>query len=159
MSIKTFTSEQINKLQAHPAVANINEYFLSFTNEFKEWFYQETLAGKQTKWILHDAGFAENTIPKSRYRSIRAHILQWKEKQPKQQFNGNDRSFSRSASAYELAAAKAKIIKLGQELKRTTQELEFIKKYICWSGGMTDMLVKTPSNIKFQIIQDTLKGG
>jgi len=46
----------------------------------------------------------------------------------KQQFKGNERSFSRNASVYELAAAKTKITKLEQALKRTMKELEFIKK-------------------------------
>lgn len=130
MPIKTFTPEQICKLKAHPAVLDVNNYFLHFTPEFKEWFYQELQNGKLTKRILQDAGFDENTIPQSRYRSIRDHILKWKEKQKKQLFKDINHSLHQNTSTYELAVAKAKINKLEQELKRTTQELDFVKKII-----------------------------
>ena len=67
-------------------------------------------------------------IIKTRVRSIRAHILKWKSEQPKTQSKFSSEPLR--ASVYELAAAHEKIDKLERELKRSKQELEFVKKII-----------------------------
>lgn len=127
MAIQLFTQEEIIELEQHPAVLKVNEHFLHLTPEFKEWFCREFQRGKSAKVILLEAGFNMDIL-KSRVRSIRAHILKWKSEQPE--------TFSRfssepvPASVYELAAAREKIDKLERELKRSRQELEFVKKII-----------------------------
>ena len=120
MAIQLFTPEEIKELEQHPAVQKVNEHFLHLTPEFKEWFYREFQAGKSARIILLEAGFNMDII-KTRVRSIRAHILKWKSEQPKTQSK---------FSVYELAAAHEKIDKLERELKRSKQELEFVKKII-----------------------------
>lgn len=127
MATTFYTPEQIKKLKEHPAVSIVNKHFMRFTPEFKEWFYQEAQSGKQTKRILQNAGFDEGVIPKCRYRSIRAHIMQWKAEQRAKKV---DEALPTNAFTYELAVADAKILRLEQELKRTSQELEFVKKII-----------------------------
>ncbi len=74
-----------------------------------------------------EAGFNTDII-KTRVRSIRAHILKWKSEQPKAQSKFSSEPLR--ASVYELAATHEKIDKLERELKRSKQELEFVKKII-----------------------------
>lgn len=105
----------------------VNGHFLHLTPEFKEWFYREFQAGKSARIILLEAGFNTDII-KTRVRSIRAHILKWKSEQPKAQPKFSSEPLR--ASVYELAAAHKKIDKLERELKRSKQELEFVKKII-----------------------------
>ena len=127
MAIQLFTPEEIKELEQHPAVQKVNEYFLHLTPEFKEWFCREFQAGKSAKIILLEAGFNTDII-KTRVRSIRAHILKWKSEQPKAQPSFSSEPLR--ASVYELAAAHKKIDKLERELKRSKQELDFVKKII-----------------------------
>lgn len=127
MAIQLFTPEEIKELEQHPAVQKVNGHFLHLTPEFKEWFYREFQAGKSARIILLEAGFNTDII-KTRVRSIRAHILKWKSEQPKAQPKFSSEPLR--ASVYELAAAHKKIDKLERELKRSKQELEFVKKII-----------------------------
>ncbi len=127
MAIQLFTQEEIKELEQHPAVQKVNEYFLHLTLEFKEWFYQEFQRGKNAKTILLEAGFNTDIIA-TRIRSIRSHILKWKSEQPKT--SPKFSSEPKQASVYELAATHVRIVKLERELKRSRQELEFVKKII-----------------------------
>ena len=127
MAIQLFTPEEIKELEQHPAVQKVNGHFLHLTPEFKEWFYREFQAGESARIILLEAGFNTDII-KIRVRSIRAHSLKWKSEQPKAQPKFSSEPLR--ASVYELAAAHKKIDKLERELKRSKQELEFVKKII-----------------------------
>lgn len=122
--MKLLSPEEIDELRQHPAVLKVNEYFLHLTPEFKEWFYEEFQKGKPAKTILMEAGFNIDII-KTRIRSIRAHVLKWKAEQL-----NIDPAKVTPPSIYELTAARAKIGRLEQQLKRSQQELEFVKKII-----------------------------
>ena len=125
MSIRKFTPEEVSELSKNPAVLRVNEHFLHLTPEFKEWFYREFKRGMHAPQILRDAGFNLDVLTPARVRSIRAHILQWKAEQPKPKETETE-----LPCLYELAAAKQKIDRLERQLKRTTQELEFVKKIL-----------------------------
>lgn len=86
--------------------------------------YEEFRKGKPAKIILMEAGFNTDII-KTRIRSIRAHVLKWKAEQL-----NIDPTKVTPPSIYELTAARAKIGRLEQQLKRSEQELEFVKKII-----------------------------
>ena len=127
MAIQPFTQEEIKELEQNPAVLKVNKYFLTLTPEFKEWFYRELQRGKPARLILQEAGFNLNAIT-SRIRSIRAHILAWKSEQAKTVHKFSSEPLP--PSMYELAAAHEKIDRLERKLKRSQQELEFVKKII-----------------------------
>lgn len=127
MAIQLFTQEEISELEQHPAVLKVNEHFLHLTPEFKKWFCREYQRGKSAKVILLEAGFNMDIL-KNRVRSIRSHILKWESEQPATFPKFNSEPIP--ASVYELAAAHEKIDKLERELKRSRQELEFVKKII-----------------------------
>ena len=127
MAIRRFTQEEISELEQHPAVLKVNEHFLHLTPKFKEWFCREFQQGKPAKIILLEAGFNMDIL-KNRVRSIRAHILKWKSEQTKTRSKFSSEPVP--ASVYELATARGKIDKLERELKRSKQELEFVKKII-----------------------------
>lgn len=128
MGIKPFTQDEIDELMLNPAVLKVNEYFLYLTPEFKEWVYYELQLGRKIKEILQDAGFDIDILTSSRIRSIRNHVLKWKETHLSRA--SRFRPGYAPPSAYELASAREKIARLEHDLKRTKQELEFVKKII-----------------------------
>ena len=125
MAIQPFTEEEIYELEQNPAVQKVDRYFLRLTPEFKEWFYRELQRGKPARLILQEAGCNLDMI-RSRIRSIRAHVLAWKSEQSETVHNFSSEPLP--PSMYELAAAHEKIDRLERKLKRSQQELEFVKK-------------------------------
>lgn len=128
MEIRLFTQDEIDELNLNPAVLKVNEHFLHLTAEFKEWFYQEFQRGRMAKDILRAAGFDLGILTANRVRSIRAHVLKWKSEQTQNLIKF--RSDYTLPSVYELATAREQIARLEHDLKRTKQELDFVKKII-----------------------------
>jgi len=128
MSKKQLTPEEIAELEKNPAVAWATENRLFFTQEFKDWFYEEYQSGKSALVILMETGIDPKMIGYSRVNSIRWHIL--KEKRDDTKEKSDLPRGSRTPSNYRALVASRRISHLEQQLAYTKQELEFVKKII-----------------------------
>ena len=70
MSRKYFTEEEQEALRINPYVKNVTEKAITYTDEFREKFYNEYISGKLPSQILRKMGFDTKALGKTRIRNI-----------------------------------------------------------------------------------------
>ncbi|GEQ48902.1 HTH domain-containing protein [Tetragenococcus koreensis] len=65
-----FTEEQIAELNLNPNVQKVSTKAITYTEAFRQWFYQEYQDGKMPSIIFQEAGFDTNVLGKQRIQNF-----------------------------------------------------------------------------------------
>lgn len=128
-----YTDEQIRILSQNPYTHAVSENRISFTIEFKQFFYEQTrIPGMTTKKILLTAGYNPDWFIKSNLDGIRRSILNEAKsptgfKTPRGLSNADKTA---QFAAKDLAKQKtdASIKELQERIVHLEQQIEFLKK-------------------------------
>ncbi len=130
MKPSRISPEAVEKLKTNPYVANVTEYTVRFTAEFKSDFWEKYRKGMAARLVLEQLGIDPDLLGESRIAGIRQHI-----KKQALRFNGfEDRRLNQKHRVSNIPEDR-RIERLEQELAYTQQELEFVKKIILADRG------------------------
>ena len=135
MNQKHFTEEEIDSLKKNPYTLKIDEKRISFTAEFKDFFWQRYQAGDPPKLIFNELGYDTHILGKKRVDGIVKKI--------------RDRAISGVGFSNEIYRSRNKIKSsqaitepthqnlayMQNELLYLRQEVDFIKKIIKPENG------------------------
>ncbi|MGI6153819.1 MAG: HTH domain-containing protein [Christensenellaceae bacterium] len=124
--IKPLSQEQIEYLRKSPHVCSVSEVLLSFTAEFKKFFYTELQKGKTPKTILKEVGIDPKWMGDRRIHSLRTVVMGQAKRTGG--FTDNVRRIPMSPEQKTAQSTEEKIARLEHELAYTKQELEYLKK-------------------------------
>ncbi|MDN6112192.1 MAG: hypothetical protein L0I72_03870 [Tetragenococcus halophilus] len=65
-----FTEEQVAKLNLNPNVQKVSTKAITYTETFRQWFYQEYQAGKMPSTIFQEAGFDTKVLGTQRIKTF-----------------------------------------------------------------------------------------
>ena len=121
-----FTEEQMAHLRVSHYVKNVTTYTVTFTEEFKELFYQKYKAGTAPADIFLSYGIDPKILGEDRVEGFRYNLN--KAMKLKNGFSDHRRNNYRHQKNAEDASLEAQIKQLKHELAYTRQEVEFLKK-------------------------------
>lgn len=121
-----FTQEQIDHLKANHYVKSISDSTISFTEDFKRYFYEQRKSGKSARDIFLTCGIDPDVLGEKRVVGF-CYMLN---KQAKREAGFADmrehNRFHPPKACEETTEARLK--RLEHELAYTRQEVEFLKK-------------------------------
>lgn len=125
MTKKTFSIEEILKLQANPYVKNVSASAITYTQEFREYFISEYEKGKAPSEILVNAGFDRRVLGKERCDNISRRFR----KMAKREAGLVDTRKAKSGRPLTRnLSPEEKVQRLEQKIKYLEQENSFLKK-------------------------------
>ncbi|MCF1584206.1 IS3 family transposase, partial [Tetragenococcus koreensis] len=65
-----FTEEQVAELNLNSNVQKVSTKAITYTEAFRQWFYQEYQDGKMPSIIFQEAGFDTNVLGKQRIQNF-----------------------------------------------------------------------------------------
>lgn len=130
----SFTPEQVEMLLSNPYTFDATESYISFTKEFKEFFYQKLLEKKfTTKEIIKLAGYDPEWFGSSRLDRIRQSIRKEAVSEegftnPKRRLSHEDKKKRADEEAAKAKDSEAKIKLLQDRIDHLEAQIEFLKK-------------------------------
>lgn len=120
-----FTEEQILELQKNPYVLKVSASTITYSEEFREEFYNALINGERPTQILINMGFNTKILGKQRVNSITKRVKKMGEKNCG--FGDTRKEQSGRAPAKDLSPEE-KIAYLEHQLKFKDQQIEALKK-------------------------------
>lgn len=121
-----FTDEQIEHLKANPYVKSVSQSSVSFTEEFKIYFWHRLEEGVTTRMIFIECGIDPDALGKRRMDGFRYSLKQNSKRA--EGFSDKRRSNYRHEKNADEQSVELRIKQLEHELAYTRQEVEFLKK-------------------------------
>lgn len=132
MANKKFTEEEMNHLHASSYVIDVSLSTVHFTAEFKKKFWEAVLAGKKPRDIVADLGVDPNILGDIRISGLKGMIKnEVKAGKGFRDLNTYNNYLS------EYATPEHRIQYLEQQLAYRDQEIEFLKKIVSLSQGVS----------------------
>ncbi len=132
MANKKFTEEEMNHLHASSYVIDVSPSTVHFTAEFKKKFWEAVLAGKKPRDIVVDLGVDPNILGDIRISGLKGMIKnEVKAGKGFRDLNTYNNYLS------EYATPEHRIQYLEQQLAYRDQEIEFLKKIVSLSQGVS----------------------
>jgi hypothetical protein len=125
VSIKLFTPEEIEILQANPYVKKASEKTVTYTKELKEYFWEEYQKGRPPSAIMRSAGFEPRMLGQDRVLNLKKHCMKYANRPEGMQDLRQTQSGRRITRELSLEEENQK---LKQKIKYLEQENEFLKK-------------------------------
>lgn len=121
-----FTDEQIEHLKANPYVKNVSPASVSFTEEFKRYFWHRLEEGVITRQIFFECGIDPDALGKRRMDGFRYSLKKCAKRE--EGFFDKRRSNYRHEKSADEQSLELRVKQLEHELAYTRQEVEFLKK-------------------------------
>ena len=132
MANRKFTSEELAEIRHNPFVKHASENKMSFTTEFKEFFWKRAQAGEPLGEIIRAFGLKPEVLGERRIKGIYAHLNE--QVAAGLPFTDEKRiRMPEAALVNKPASNREQIVKirmLEHEVLYLKQELDFIKKII-----------------------------
>ncbi|MBU9714336.1 HTH domain-containing protein [Evansella tamaricis] len=125
MGKNKFSEEQQKQLRSNPFIEKVSETTISYTEEFKERFYQEYHSGKGPSAILRDMGIDPTLLGKRRKDSL---VLRVKEYAVRIDGYKDLRGKNPGRPSTKELSDADRIKRLEHQLRYLKQENEFLKK-------------------------------
>lgn len=120
-----FTEEEMKALRENPYVESVTSKTVSFTAEFKRYFYNRALAGITSRQIFLECEIDPDVLGEKRIAGFR-HTLNSTVKKGLKFTDRREKKFK--DTAVKNKSTEARIKYLEHELAYTRQEVEFLKK-------------------------------
>ena len=125
MAKKTFSEEEILKLQQNPYVKKVSSTTITYTQDFREHYVNEHQKGIPPSIILEKAGLSRTILGKDRSDSLSRNLR----KRAKAQDNMEDMRKTKSGQTLKRElSSEEKMVRLEQKIKYLEQENIFLKK-------------------------------
>lgn len=125
-SRKDISPEEIEFLQRNEYVSKVSSKSISFTEEFKRYYYEEHAKGRTARSIFIECGIDPAILGEARFMGIKYSINCQAKKTNGFTDYSKTRSFQRASQKAETTELRIK--QLEHELAYTRQEVEFLKK-------------------------------
>lgn len=125
MGTKHFTEEQQAILRQNPYVVKVSESTITYTEDFKERFYQEYKAENMPSAILRGIGFDPRVLGKKRIGHFVANVNRYEEQED--DFHDRRKDSSGRPRTKDLTPEET-ISRLEHQVQYLKQENEFLKK-------------------------------
>lgn len=121
-----FTDEQLEHLRANPYVKSVSQSSVSFTEEFKQYFWHRLQEGVITRQIFIECGIDPDALGKRRMDGFRYSLKQNSKRV--EGFSDKRRGNYRHEKNADEQSVELRLKQLEHELAYTRQEVEFLKK-------------------------------
>lgn len=130
---KTFTPEQVEVLQQNPFTHRVSEMSITFTLEFKKFFFEQTrIPGMTSKKILEKAGYDFTMFSKASIDHLRRNILAEAASprgfKPPRGLSSAERTAQFAAQDLSRQKTEVSIRQLQERIVHLEQQIEFLKK-------------------------------
>lgn len=130
---KFFTEEQMARLLSNPFTHNVTPTSVSFTKEFKEFFYKQmTEKSLSTPKIMELAGYEPDMIGRSRMDKLRIAVRHEAESpdgfQNPRRVSHEEQLKKEAAELEKSKNAEAKLQALQNKVEHLEAQIEFLKK-------------------------------
>ncbi|MEH7226815.1 IS3 family transposase [Bacillus sp. JJ1566] len=156
MSKLIFSDKQVKILQNNPNVQRVSNLAITYTDDFKNRFMDEYLAGKLPRKIFEENGFDEEIIGKKR---IEQSAYRWKKAYEKNGLIGlSDSRRTASGNTLKRELSQAEIIERQEaRIKLLEGQVELLKKLETTERRLLSERKELETNKIFQLIQETIQ--
>lgn len=156
MSKVTFTDQDIKILQNNPHVQRVSQVAITYTDEFKQTFIDEYLAGKLPRQIFEEYGFDVHIIGMKR---VEQSAYRWKKAYEKDGLIGlSDSRKTASGRPLKRELTQEEIIQRQEaRIKLLEGQVELLKKLETTERRLFSRSEKLQTNQIFKLIQETIE--
>ena len=126
MARKMFTQEQVRIMAENPYTLHVSTTQITFTNAFKEEFWQRYQEGDTPRTIMYDLGYDPEVLGRNRLSGIQNVVC--KQAVSAKGFHERPQRKRREVSAEGDSTTQAQLRQMQHRLKYLEQEVEFLKK-------------------------------
>ncbi len=126
MARRMFTQEQVRMMAENPYTLHVSTTQITFTNAFKEEFWQRYQEGDTPRRILYDLGYDPEVLGRNRLSGIQNAVC--KQAVSAKGFQERTKRKHRGAFDEGDSTAQAQLRQMQHRLKYLEQEVEFLKK-------------------------------
>ncbi|WP_417084453.1 HTH domain-containing protein [Evtepia gabavorous] len=127
MARKMFTQEQVRIMAENPYTLHVSTTQITFTNAFKEEFWQGYQEGDTPRTIMYDLGYDPEVLGRNRLSGIQNVVC--KQAVSAKGFHERPQRKRQDTSAEGDSTTQAQLRQMQHRLKYLEQEVEFLKKY------------------------------
>jgi putative transposase len=156
MSKITFSDKEIKKLQKNPNVQRVSSLGITYSDDFKDKFMDEYLAGKFPKQIFEENGFHIDVIGSKR---IQMAAYRWKRAYEKDGLTGlTDTRKNSSGRPLKRELSQSEIIERQEaRIKLLEGQVELLKKLETTERRLLNAGQSLETNKIFQLIYETME--
>ncbi|NBI31255.1 IS3 family transposase [Chengkuizengella marina] len=156
MSKITFSAKEIEALQKNPNVQRVSEKSITYTDDFKNRFMDEYLAGKLPRQIFIESGFDEEVIGIKR---IEQSACRWKKAYETKGLIGlTDTRKTESGRTLKRELTPSEVIeRQNARIKLLEEQVELLKKLEVTERRLLNTRENLSPSEAFQLIQETIE--
>jgi putative transposase len=156
MSKITFTDKEVKQLQQNPNVQRVSNLAITYTDDFKNKFIDEYLAGKLPRQIFEENGFNVDVLGIKR---IEQSAYRWKKAYEKDGLVGlSDTRKTSSGRTLKRELSQTEIIERQQaKIKLLEGQIEMLKKLEMTERRLLSASEKLKPSKVFRLIYETIE--